>query len=99
MCSLLQALLSEPSVLCWSLNTMFDRYVGKMKYLLLPEERSTPIFLRPILIKICLDPDRCLMPEPKVLEVLNVMESPFHLVASTQLATYLVDIGNCYLFV
>lgn len=77
---------------------MLDRDVGKMKYLLPPEERSTSIFLRPLLIKICLDPDICLMLEPKILEVFNVMESPFHLVASTQLATYLVDIGNFYLF-
>jgi len=69
-----------------------------MKYLLPPEERSTFVFVRPLLLKIYLDPDFCLMLEPKILGVLNVTERPFHLVASTQLDTYLVDISKCYLF-
>lgn len=97
-CFLLQGLLYEPSVHWRSLNTMFDRYVAKIKCLLSLEEKSTPIFLRPVRIKICLDSDICLTLESKVLEVLKVMKSPFHLFPSTQLATYLVDIGNIYFF-
>lgn len=67
----------------------------KMKYLLPSEERSTPIFLRPVLIKICLDPGMCLMLEPKLLELLNVIESPFYLVASCCINTISYPILSC----
>lgn len=49
-----------------NINMLFDTYFGKRKHLLLPEERSAPIFLRAILTKISLDPLIYLLLDPKI---------------------------------